>query len=151
LAGKTQLYLGKYRLLDRLGKGGMGSVYLAEHKTMRRRVAIKTLPHDATEKSAAAERLREEARAISALDHRNIIHAYDTELAGDRPYLVLEYVAGDDLEKIVRTTGRLDFRRAADYIAQAAEGLAHAHSRHLLHRDIKPANLLVDAQGTVKI
>src|SRR4051812_1186662 len=69
LAGKTELHLGKYRLLDRLGQGGMGSVFLAEHKTMRRLVAIKTLPHDATEKSAAAERLREEARAISSLDH----------------------------------------------------------------------------------
>ncbi len=151
LAGKKDLHLGKYRLLDRLGKGGMGSVFLAEHTMMKRRVAIKTLPHDAAEQTAAAERLRAEARAIAALDHRNIIHAYDTELSGDNPYLVMEYVAGQDLEKIVASTGRLDFRRAADYIAQAAEGLAHAHSRNLIHCDIKPANLLVDPQGTVKI
>ncbi|HZZ72016.1 MAG TPA: protein kinase [Pirellulales bacterium] len=151
LGGKTDLHLGKYRLLSRLGSGGMGSVFLAEHKTMRRRVAIKTLPHDAAEKGAAAERLRAEARAIAALNHRNIIHAYDTELTGDHPYLVMEFVDGQDLQKIVEATGRLDFRRAADYIAQTAEGLAHAHSRGLTHRDIKPANLLVDPHGTVKI
>jgi serine/threonine protein kinase len=151
LAGRTALTLGKYRLLERLGKGGMGSVYLAEHRQMKRRAAIKTLPVDAHQDAAAESQLLAEAQAIAMLDHRNIVHAFDLEVEGDLHFLVMEYVEGEDLQQLVEREGPLPFDRAADYIAQAAEGLAHAHGRGLVHRDIKPANLLLERQGLIKI
>ena len=92
-----------------------------------------------------------EGQCAAALDHRNIVRAYDLASEGKIHYLVMEYVEGRDLEDLVRHDGPLDVHTAADYIAQAADGLEHAHQAGLIHRDIKPANLLVDLGGTVKI
>ena len=97
------------------------------------------------------ERFLGEARAIAALDHPNIVQAYSVDNDGDRYYIVMEYVDGLDLQRIVEDEGPLDFERAADYIRQAADGLAHAHARKMVHCDIKPSNLLVNQQGVVKI
>jgi len=143
--------LGKYRLLDLLGTGGMSSVYLAEHVLMQRRVAIKVLPRNRVADSSYLGRFHIEARAAAQLDHPNIVRAYDVDNEGDTHYLVMEYVPGRDLQQIVTQDGIPDFELAATYIAQAAEGLAHAHANGLIHRDIKPANLLVNDKGTVKI
>jgi serine/threonine-protein kinase len=143
--------LGKYKLLGLLGTGGMSSVYLAEHMLMQRRVAIKVLPRGKVEDSSYLARFRREAQAVAALDHRNIVRAYDIDNDGNTHYIVMEYVHGRDLNTIVKNDGPLDYDSAADYIRQAAEGLQHAHEAGLIHRDIKPANLLVDARGTVKI
>ncbi|MEX2139551.1 MAG: protein kinase [Pirellulales bacterium] len=143
--------LGKYKLLGLLGTGGMSSVYLAEHMLMQRRVAIKVLPRHKVGDSSYLARFRREAQAVAALDHRNIVRAYDIDNEGNTHYLVMEYVAGRDLNTMVKNDGPLDYDTAADYIRQAAEGLQHAHDANLIHRDIKPANLLVDARGTVKI
>jgi serine/threonine protein kinase len=143
--------LGKYKLLGLLGAGGMSSVYLAEHMLMQRRVAIKVLPRHKVADSSYLARFRREAQAVAALDHRNIVRAYDIDNEGNTHYLVMEYVAGRDLNTMVKTDGPLDFDTAAEYIRQAADGLQHAHDANLIHRDIKPANLLVDARGTVKI
>jgi serine/threonine-protein kinase len=143
--------LGKYKLLGLLGTGGMSSVYLAEHMLMQRRVAIKVLPRGKVEDSSYLARFRREAQAVAALDHRNIVRAYDIDNDGNTHYIVMEYVHGRDLNTIVKNDGPLDFETAADYIRQAAEGLQHAHDAGLIHRDIKPANLLVDMRGTVKI
>jgi serine/threonine-protein kinase len=152
LKGKHKGYiLGKYKLLGHLGTGGMSSVYLAEHILMRRRVAIKVLPQSKVEDSSYLERFRLEAQAAAALDHSNIVRAYDIDNDGNTHYLVMEYVEGRDLQAWVKQDGPLDFDTAADFIAQAAEGLQHAHDAGLIHRDIKPANLLVDKRRTIKI
>ncbi|OHB79407.1 MAG: hypothetical protein A2V98_13145, partial [Planctomycetes bacterium RBG_16_64_12] len=144
-------FLGKYKLLDHLGTGGMSSVYLAEHLLMQRRVAIKVLPRARLEDSSYLARFHREAQAAAALDHRNIVRAYDVDNDGDVHYLVMEYVEGRDLLALVKEDGPLDYPVAADYIRQAAEGIAHAHQAGLIHRDIKPANLLVDRTGVVKL
>jgi len=144
-------FLGKYKLLDHLGTGGMSSVFLAEHVLMQRRVAIKVLPKSRVQDSSYLARFHREAQAAAALDHPNIVRAYDVDNDGDNHYLVMEYVEGRDLQRMVKEDGPLDFARAADYIRQAAEGLAHAHAAGLIHRDVKPANLLVDRNNVVKV
>jgi serine/threonine protein kinase/WD40 repeat protein len=142
---------GKYVLLEPLGSGGMGRVYLCEHKVMRRRVALKVLPPSQAEDPATLERFRREGRAVAALDHPNIVRAYDIDRDGKLHFLVMEYVDGTSLEEMVRTEGALDVGRACDYACQAALGLQHAHEAGLIHRDVKPGNLLVDGNGVVKI
>jgi len=144
-------FLGKYRLLDHLGTGGMSSVYLAEHVLMQRRVAVKVLPKTRVEDSSYLERFHREAQASATLDHRNIVRAYDVDNDGDIHYLVMEYIEGRDLQTMVKQDGPLEYAAAADYIRQAALGLAHAHQAGLIHRDVKPANLLVDTNGVVKL
>ncbi len=144
-------FLGKYKLLDHLGTGGMSSVYLAEHVLMQRRVAIKVLPKNRVEDSSYLARFHREAQAAAALDHRNIVRAYDVDNDGNIHYLVMEYVEGRDLQLMVKEEGPLDYLTAADFIRQAADGLAHAHKAGLIHRDVKPANLLVDQKKVVKV
>lgn len=143
--------LGSYKLLDHLGSGGMSSVYLAEHLLMQRRVAIKVLPQNRAADSSFLARFHFEGQAAAALDHPNIVRAYDLGCEGRVHFLVMEYIDGSDLEDLVGRTGPVNFHTAANYIAQAAAGLEHAHGSGLVHRDIKPANLLVDRHGTVKI
>jgi serine/threonine protein kinase len=143
--------LGKYKLLDHLGTGGMSAVYLAEHVNMHRRVAIKVLPMQRVHDSSYLARFYREARAAASLDHPNIVRAYDVDNQGDTHYLVMEYVQGQDMQRLVKAQGALPFEVAADYIRQAADGLGHAHKMNLIHRDIKPANLLIDPQGVVKL
>jgi eukaryotic-like serine/threonine-protein kinase len=144
-------FLGKYKLLDHLGTGGMSSVYLGEHVLMQRRVAIKVLPKDRVRDTSYLGRFHREAQAVAALDHRNIVRAYDVDNLGDLHYMVMEYVEGRDLQQIVKSQGPLNYVVVADYIRQAAEGLAHAHEAGLIHRDVKPANLLVDQKNVIKI
>lgn len=144
-------FLGKYKLLDRLGSGGMSTVYLAEHTLMQRRVAIKVLPKERVEDSSYLARFQLEAQAAAAVDHRNIVRAYDIDNDGAIHYIVMEYVEGSDLQRMVQNDGPLDYPIAAEYIRQAAEGLAHAHQAGLIHRDVKPANLLVDQHNVVKL
>lgn len=152
LRGKYKgFFLGKYKLLRHLGTGGMSSVYLAEHSLMGRHVAIKVLPKSRVSDSSYLARFLREARAAASLSHRNIVKAFDVDNDGDQHYLVMEYVRGQDLQQRIADDGPLGIGKAADYIAQAARGLQHAHEASLIHRDIKPANLLVDEQETVKI
>jgi serine/threonine protein kinase len=152
LAGKHKGFrLGKYKLLGQIGKGGMSSVYLAEHELMKRRVAVKVLPQNRVNDSSYLERFRLEARAVAKLDDPNIVRAYDIDNEGNIHYIVMEYVDGQDLHQIVATGGPVDYDTAADYIAQVANGLQHAHEMGLVHRDIKPANCLVDRHNVVKL
>jgi serine/threonine-protein kinase len=144
-------FLGKYKLLGHLGTGGMSSVYLAEHVLMQRRVAIKVLPKQRVNDSSYLARFHLEAQSAASLDHRNIVRAYDLDNFGDLHYFVMEYVEGRDLQKLVKDEKPLEYARAAEYIRQAAEGLAHAHEAGLVHRDVKPANLLVDRKNVVKV
>jgi serine/threonine protein kinase len=144
--------LGKYKVLERLGAGGMGSVYLCEHKLMRRRVAVKVLPAAKAEDPSSLERFYREARAVAALDHPNIVRAYDIDQDENLHFLVMEHIDGASLQEIIKKTGPMDALRAAHYMRQAALGLQHAHeTATLVHRDIKPGNILVDRNGIVKI
>lgn len=143
--------LKNYKLLRPLGSGGMSTVYLAEHMLMNRRRAIKVLPKSRNNDSSYLARFRLEAQATASLDHPNIVRAYDIDSHNDNHFLVMEYVQGCDLQTVVKDKGPLDYETAADFIAQAAEGLQHAHDSGLIHRDIKPANLLVDEGNVVKI
>jgi serine/threonine protein kinase len=151
--GKTRGYTisGKYKLLEHLGEGGMGSVYLCEHISMRRRVAIKVLPLSKAQDSSYLERFYREARAVAALDHPNIVRAHDIDHDGKLHFLVMEYVDGSSLQQIVKKSGPMDAIRACHYIAQAAVGLQAAHEAGLVHRDVKPGNILVDRNGVVKV
>jgi len=157
LHGKHRgFFLGPYRLLDMLGSGNMGAVYLAEHEMMRRRCAIKVLPPKVSKReSSAVDRFYREAQSVAALDHPNIVRAYDVNQTyideTKVHYLVMEYVDGQDLQRMVEKQGKLDYREAAALIRQAAEGLGHAHHRGLVHRDVKPANLILDTHGVVKV
>src|SRR5262249_36600995 len=153
LAGKWKGFIisGKYRLLQRLGAGGMGCVYLCEHILMRRRVALKVLPLNQAQDVAALERFYRQARALAALDHPKLARAPDNDHQAKLHFLAMEYVDGASLQDIVRQHGPMDVLRAAHYIRQAALGLQHAHEAGLVHRDIKPGNLILDRTGTVKV
>jgi serine/threonine protein kinase len=153
LKGKWRNFIiaGKYKLLEHLGSGGMASVFLCEHVSMHRRVAIKVLPPAQANDPGAVERFYREARAVATLDHPNLVRAHDIDHDGKVHFLVMEYVDGSSLQDIVRKGGPLDVDRATHYIRQAAIGLDAAHAAGLVHRDIKPGNILVDRSGTVKI
>ncbi len=147
--------LGKYRLLRLLGKGGMSSVYLAEHVLMRRRCAIKVLPIKRVKDSSYLARFHREAQAVASLDHPNIVRAYDIDHEIDKDteihFLVMEYVNGRSIQEVVKEDGQLSVEDTAEYIRQSALGLEHAHNAGLVHRDVKPGNLLVDTTGCVKL
>ena len=156
LQGKHKgFFLGKYRLMSLLGKGGMSSVFLAEHVLMRRRCAIKVLPAKRVHDSSYLARFHREAQAVASLDHPNIVRAYDVDRENDKDneihFLVMEHVSGASIQEMVRDDGIMGFCQAAEYFRQAGLGLHHAHEHGLVHRDIKPANLLVDSTGVVKI
>lgn len=153
IAGRWRGFLisGKYRLLERLGAGGMGAVYLCEHIRMGRKVALKILPVQQAEDPASLARFYREARAVARLDHPNIVRAHDIDQDDKLHFIVLEFVDGCNLHDFIRRNGTLSPERAAHYIRQAALGLQHAHEAGLVHRDIKPGNLLLDRTGTVKL
>src|SRR6056297_426477 len=152
LAGKYKgFFLGKYKLLGHIGTGGMSSVYLAEHIKMGDKRAVKVLPKSRVSDASYLHRFQREARAIAALNHPNIVRAYDIDNDGDLHYIVMEYVDGDDLQTWVKRDGPFSFERAAEVILQAARGLQHAHDCGMIHRDVKPANLLIDSQRKIKL
>ena len=145
------LILGNYTILDRIGAGGMGQVFKAEHRRMHRTVAIKMLPTAMTKDAASVARFQREVEAASKLLHPNIVSAFDADEANGVYFLAMEYVDGIDLAALVKRDGPLSVQKAVDCVLQAARGLEFAHAEHVVHRDIKPANLLVDHKGTVKI
>jgi serine/threonine protein kinase len=142
---------GKYKVLERLGFGRNSNVFLCEHVSLRRKVALKILPLAKAENPVALARFDREARAAGALHHPNIVQTYDKGQEKDLHFLVMEYVDGSSLEDIVQKYGPMDAHRATEYIRQAAVGLQHLHQAGLIHRDIKPANILLERRGTIKI
>jgi serine/threonine protein kinase len=152
LQGKYKRFtIGKYKVLEKLGAGGMGQVFLCEHKLMRRRVAVKVLPTAKAEDRASLDRFYREARAVAAVDHPNIVRAYDIDQDENLHFLVMEYVDGTNLQDLIKKFGPLDPVRACHYVYGASVGLQHAHEIGLIHRDIKPGNILIDRAGVVKI
>jgi eukaryotic-like serine/threonine-protein kinase len=152
LQGKWKNFFlaGKYKVLEHLGTGGMGAVFLCEHRHMRRRVAVKILPPDPSDPTHI-QRVQHEAQAAAMLDHPNIVRAFDLDREGSLHFLVMEYVDGPSLQYLVDARGRPAVNRAVNYVAQAALGIQHAHDHGLVHRDVKPSNLMLDWSGTVKL
>ncbi len=147
-----RLVIGRnYIVEDIIGSGGMGMVFRAKHRRMRRTVALKVLSSHAMHDEEAIRRFYQEVEVAATLDHRNIVRAFDADESQGVHYLVMEFVRGNDLQQIVQREGPLSPGQAVNCALQAAEGLAHAHLINVIHRDIKPANLLLNAEGLVKI
>jgi serine/threonine protein kinase len=145
------LVFGEYVVLDKLGAGGMGQVFKAQHRRMKRVVALKVLPPHAVSSQKAINRFYQEVEVAAKLTHPNIVTAYDAGETRGLHFLVMEYVEGSDLSSYMSTNGPLGVEQAINVVLQAAKGLAYAHGLGIIHRDIKPANLLLDSKGTVKI
>ncbi len=140
-----------YQLLGPLGAGGMGRVYKAEHRRMKRTVAVKVLSPELLRSPAARARFASEVEAIARLASPNIVAAFDAGEAAGRDFLVMEYVEGRNLAEVVKAQGPLPVERALAHVLQAARGLQQAHAAGIVHRDVKPANLLLDRRDTVKL
>ncbi|MGD8997272.1 MAG: Stk1 family PASTA domain-containing Ser/Thr kinase, partial [Anaerolineae bacterium] len=141
----------RYRLLSCIGSGGMATVYKGVDTLLQRRVAVKVLRTRFADDPEFLERFQREARAAANLDHINIVTVYDVGKDGDRHYIVMEYVDGQDLKTLVRRKGRLSVSEALEIAAQIAAGVGHAHKADLIHRDIKPQNVLVTPDGQAKV
>jgi eukaryotic-like serine/threonine-protein kinase len=140
-----------YKILSKLGEGGMGTVYLAEHRTMGRRVVLKVIRPTLVGEPELMERFFAEVRATAQLDHENIVRAYTYAEVNGLHFLELEHVDGMSLSDYVKRNGPMAVRLACDLMRQTALGLHHAHRKGVLHRDIKPGNLMVTRAGQVKI
>jgi serine/threonine protein kinase len=152
LLGKWRGFtIGKYKVLERIGYGGNGTVYLCEHMVVRRRVAVKVLPTNKADSPTALTRFYREARAAGALDHPHLVKAHDIDQDNNFHFLVMDYVDGTNLQDFVSRCGPLDPVRAANYIAQATLGLQAAHDAGLVHRDVKPGNILLDRHGVIRL
>lgn len=143
--------VGSYELLEQLGRGGMGTVYLARHRQLDKRVAIKLLPLLSAQDDDKVARFQREMRAAGKLEHPAIVRATDAGEEHGVHFLVMEAIDGLDLSALARLTGRLSVADACEIARQAAIGLSHAHSQGVVHRDIKPSNLMLDSQGCIKI
>ena len=141
----------RYEIVGLIGRGGMGNVYEARHRKMERTVALKVINREFVRKTEAVDRFHREVKTAAQLSHPNIVTAYDADNAGDYHFMVMEYVDGVDLSRIIRDRGALPVTEACKYIHQAAIGLQYAYEQGMVHRDIKPHNLMVTADGTVKI
>lgn len=141
----------RYRVFGALGAGGMGTVYKAEDQLMGRVVALKVVSAHLTAKPGAVARFRREIRAAAQLKDDHIVTAYDAGEAGGSHFLVMEYVEGVSLDRLVAKKGPLPVNLACNFVRQAALGLKHAADKGMVHRDIKPQNLMVTRKGRVKI
>jgi len=148
MIGRT---ISHYRIVEKLGEGGMGVVYKAEDTTLGRTVALKFLPPELTRDAAAKERFIQEARAASALDHPNICNIHEVgETEDGQTFIAMACYEGETLKGTIER-GPLKLDEATDIAAQVAQGLAKAHGQGIVHRDIKPANIIVTKDGLVKI
>ncbi|MFP6765615.1 MAG: protein kinase, partial [Planctomycetaceae bacterium] len=151
------LVLGNYEILEKLGQGGMGQVYRAKHRRMGRIVCLKVLRTSGRRSPEMVERFRREIKAVSSLDHPNFVIAHDADEAAGIQFLVMEYVEGHDLSKLVLDGGPLARQDALEIIRQTADALDHAHDQGVIHRDIKPQNLMLtpdeygDSAGHLKV
>jgi tRNA A-37 threonylcarbamoyl transferase component Bud32 len=141
----------KFRILRELGKGGMGVIYLAEHRVMEKQVALKVISPAVLDNPDALARFQAEVRAAGKLDHQNIARAYDADQAGDLHFLVMEFVEGQSLAQLLEKKGPLSATAACHCACQAALGLQHAFEKGMAHRDIKPQNLMLTPKGQVKV
>jgi tRNA A-37 threonylcarbamoyl transferase component Bud32 len=141
----------RYRPVRKLGEGGMGTVFLVEHRVMQRPVALKVIRADRLANPQAVERFHREVKAAAGLNHPNIVTAHDAEEVGGTHFLVMEYVEGVPLSGWLAGRGPLPPAEACDYVRQAALGLQYAYERGVIHRDLKPHNLMRTPEGRIKI
>lgn len=140
-----------YKIIEKIGEGGMGEVFLAEDTKLKRKVALKFLPRELTKDKEAKKRFLHEARAAATLDHPNICTVYEIEESPEgQLFIVSAYYEGETLKQHIQK-GPLPLKKAIDITTQVAQGLHSAHQNGIIHRDIKPANLIVTKEGTVKI
>jgi serine/threonine-protein kinase len=142
---------GKCRIQRLIGKGGMGKVWLGEHLFLKRKVAIKILGRDLSNDPEEMARFEKEAIAAAALDHENIVTIYDIDEVQGRPFIVMEYVEGEDLEQHLQRKGPMPVMRAAEVVLEVCKALEHAHHKGMVHRDIKPGNILLGRDGRIKL
>ncbi len=140
-----------YEILEELGQGGMGAVYKALHTKLDRVVAIKILSRGRAGDERAIARFEREMKAVGRFDHPHIVRAYDAREIGGAPVLIMEFVVGMDLGRLVQRLGPLPIAEACELVRQACLGLQYIHEQGLVHRDLKPSNLMLTRQGTVKI
>jgi len=143
--------LGNYRLLKKLGEGGMGAVYLAEDVVAMRKVAVKVLPKKYAGEAEFLTRFRREAKAAGKLNHSNIVAAYSVGEEMGHHFYVMEYCEGEPIDAMLKRLKVLPWDKAVEIVSQVARGLEHAHKYGFIHRDIKPANVLMTKDGTAKI
>lgn len=141
----------RYRLIEKIGEGGMALVYRAEDALLRRPVAVKILRSQYANDLEFVERFRREAQAAASLSHPNVVNIYDVGQDNGIDYIVMEFIAGDNLKDLIRREAPFTVRRALSYAAQICEALNHAHQHNIVHRDIKPHNILVTGDGRVKV
>ncbi len=147
----ADLAMANYLILDRLGEGGMGTVFRARHKRMRRIVALKVLNPEIQENPDHLQRFQREIETLARLNHPGVIQAYDADFVPSGFFLVLELVEGSDLDGIVRKHGPLPVSEAIDAMIQSAKALQYVHDQGMVHRDIKPQNLMRNRQGDIKV
>lgn len=145
------LRMGNYEILDKLGAGGMGTVFKARHRRMNRLVALKVLSKEVVATDKFVQRFQREVETIARLSHPNIVMAYDADEGPAGPFLVMEFVNGRDLASEVHKFGPLSVADAVEYMVQAARGLEYAHAQGIVHRDIKPGNIIRDVSGVLKV
>ena len=141
----------RYRLEQKLGSGGMSTVYLARDETLERWVAAKVLHREISDQPDQIERFRREARAVAQVSHPNVVAVIDAGEDGGRPYIVFEYCDGETLKERIERLGKLPLDEAAAYAIEVGRGLQAAHARRLVHRDVKPQNVLIDSEGRAKV
>jgi serine/threonine-protein kinase len=146
-----QVFDGRYRIIRKLGTGGMANVYLAEDEELGRRVAIKVLDERHTQDEQFVERFRREAKNAAALSHPNIVSIYDRGQSNGTYYIAMEYLEGKTLKELLVTRGPTPIRVAVDYTRQILAALGFAHRHGIVHRDIKPHNVIVGPDGRVKV
>ena len=145
------LFDGRYRLLDRIGQGGMAKVFLAEDVSLHRKVAIKVLGERYAEDAQFVERFQREARAAAGLNHPNIVQVYDHGRANGSYYIAMEYLEGPTLDEVIADEGHLQPRKAIDLSLQILAALRFAHRHGVVHRDVKPQNMILLRDGRVKV
>lgn len=148
MIGRT---IGNYRVVEKLGEGGMGAVYRAVDQLVERNVAIKVLKPELSSNPEVSARFMSEAKALAKLNHPAIAILYTLFQEGDELFMVMEYVAGQNLEKYIRAHGAIPWPEAAGTLVRVLEGVGHAHSQGIVHRDLKPANLMLTFDGAVKV
>ena len=151
LAGKSQLFMGRYELLELIGLGGMGAVFKARLPRVGRIVALKVMNKQHLKRPQSVARFLREIRSAAVVDHPNLVRAYDADVDRDTYFLVMEYVSGENLKSWIKSEAALPIGWSSECIRQAALGLAYAHQRGMVHRDIKPQNLMLTPDGQVKI